>query len=278
MDFILEWHCFFISLTKLTFKPDNKKMATRPHLTVIIPAYNEEPNFKKGLVEDVPKYLEKQTYTYEILIVNDGSSDNTAALAAEFAKKYKNVRVINNPHEGKAETVKKGVDESAGELILFTDFDQATPLLEIEKLLPFFPQYDIVIGSRQMPGAKREKEPIHRHLMGIIFNLVVQTIAIRGIWDTQAGFKMFKSDAAKALFKELKVYGKAKKVTGALVTAFDVELLFIARKRGYSIKEVPIIWHHVSTTRVSPLKDSARMFRDVIRVRLNDIRGVYKNP
>jgi len=250
-------------------------MPNMPYLTVIIPAYNEEPNFKKGVLDEVPAYLEKQKYSWEVLIVDDGSSDQTAQLAEEFANRHKNIRVIKNPHEGKAETVKKGVEEATGEFILFTDFDQATPLSEIEKLLPFFPQYDIVIGSRQLPGAKREKEPLHRHIMGIGFNLVVQTLAVRGIWDTQAGFKCFKSDIAKKLFTELKIYGKAKKVQGALVTAFDVELLFIAKKRGYKIKEVPIIWHHVQTSRVSPLKDSVRMFRDVLKIRLNDIRGVY---
>lgn len=251
-------------------------MADAIHLSAVIPAYNEEPNFKKGLVEEVPKYLEKQDYSYEILIVDDGSTDRTAQLADEFAKKYKNIRVIKNPHEGKAETVKKGVEEAKGELILFTDFDQATPLSEVEKLLPFFPEYDIVIGSRQLPGAKRDKEPIYRHIMGLGFNLVVQTIAVRGIWDTQAGFKCFKADIAKELFTKLKVYGKGKKVQGALVTAFDVELLFIAKKHGYKIKEVPIAWHHVATTRVNPIKDSIKMFKDVVKVRLNDLKGVYK--
>lgn len=251
-------------------------MADSIYLSVVVPAYNEEPNFKKGLLDEVPRYLEKQNYVYEIIIVDDGSSDGTSKLAEEFAKKYKNVRVINNPHEGKAETVKKGVQEAKGKLILFTDFDQATPLSEFEKLEPFFPEFDIVIGSRQLPGAKRDKEPIYRHMMGLGFNLVVQTIAVRGIWDTQAGFKCFKSDVAKQLFSKLKVYGKGKKVQGALVTAFDVELLFIANKHGYKIKEVPIIWHHVATNRVNPIKDSIKMFRDVLKVRLNDIKGVYK--
>ena len=251
-------------------------MADKPHLSVIIPAYNEEPNFKKGAIDEVPKYLEAQDYSYEVLIVDDGSDDKTADLAEAFAKKHSNIRVIKNPHQGKAETVKTGVQEARGELILFTDFDQATPLAEVEKLLPHFPQFDIVIGSRQLPGAKREKEPFHRHLMGLVFNLIVQAIAIRGIWDTQAGFKCFKNEVAKELFGQLKVYGKGKKVQGALVTAFDVELLFIAKKRGYKIKEVPIIWHHVATSGVSPLKDSMRMFRDVLKVRLNDLKGVYK--
>lgn len=251
-------------------------MSQNPYLSVIIPAYNEEPNFKKGLIDQVPGYLKKQNYSYEVLIIDDGSEDQTVKLAEAFAKKHENIYVVKNPHQGKAETVKTGVERAKGELVLFTDFDQATPLTEIEKLIPYFPDFDIVIGSRQLPGAKREKEPLHRHLMGLVFNLVVQTIAVRGIWDTQAGFKCFKGEIAKKLFSKLKVYGKGKKVQGALVTAFDVELLFIAKKEGYKIKEVPIVWHHVATSRVSPLKDSVRMFRDVVKVRVNDIKGVYK--
>src|SRR3989344_2439234 len=251
-------------------------MANEPFLSVVIPAYDEEPNFNKGVLNEVPKYLEKQNYSYEVLIVDDGSEDKTAVLGKKFASQHKNFRFIKNPHQGKAETVKTGVLESKGKLILFTDFDQATPLSEIGKLLPYFSDYDIVIGSRQLAGAKREKEPFYRHLMGLVFNLIVQTIAVRGIWDTQAGFKCFKNSVAKELFDKLKVYGKGKKVRGALVTAFDVELLFIAKKNGYKIKEVPIIWHHVNTTRVSPVKDSLRMFRDVIKIRLNDLRGIYQ--
>ncbi|MBI4037466.1 glycosyltransferase family 2 protein [Candidatus Curtissbacteria bacterium] len=245
-------------------------------LSVVIPAYNEEPNFEKGTLEEVTDYLKKKDYQSEVIIVDDGSDDKTASLAQEFAKKHDNVRVVKNPHQGKAETVKTGVMEAQGEHILFTDFDQATPISEVEKLLPLFPEYDIVIGSRQLPGAKREKEPIHRHIMGLGFNILVQMIAVRGIWDTQAGFKCFKGKVAKELFGALKVYGKGKQVKGALVTAFDVELLFIAKKRGYKIKEVPIVWHHVATSRVNPIKDSLRMLRDVLKVRLNDIKGVYR--
>lgn len=251
-------------------------MADKIYLSVVIPAYNEESNFKKSVLDAVPQYLERQNYPYEILIVDDGSEDKTATFAQEFAKKYKNVRVIKNPHQGKAETVKTGVFESKGDLILFTDFDQATPISEVKKLWPFFPGYDIVIGSRQLPGAKREKEPYYRHLMGIVFNFLVQLIAVRGIWDTQAGFKCFKGNVAKELFGKLKVYGKGQKVKGAMVTAFDVELLFLAKKAGYKTKEVPIIWHHVVTTRVNPFKDSLRMLRDVVKIRLNDLRGVYQ--
>src|SRR3989344_2292072 len=182
-------------------------MAASPHISIIIPAYNEEPNFKKGILDELPVYLENQNYTWEVIIVDDGSSDKTAELVARFVKKHKNFKLVKNPHEGKAQTVKRGVEEASGELILFTDFDQATPISEVEKLLSYFPEFDIVIGSRQLPGAKREKEPLHRHLMGLGFNLVVQTIAVRGIWDTQAGFKCFKKEVAKQLFSELKVYG-----------------------------------------------------------------------
>lgn len=253
-------------------------MSDSPYLSVIIPAFNEEPNFKKGSLNEVPEYLNKQDYAYEILIVDDGSSDKTAELAQDFAKKHSNIRVIKNPHQGKAETVKTGVEESKGEIILFTDFDQATPISEVSSLLKFFPEYDIVIGSRALPGAKREKEPIHRHLMGLGFNFVVQLFAIKGIRDTQAGFKCFKSQVAKELFSSLRVYAKGKKVKGALVTAFDVELLFLAHKRGFKIKEVPIIWHHVQTSRVNPIKDSLRMFRDVVKIRLNDFKGAYSQP
>ncbi len=251
-------------------------MADKIYLSVVIPAYNEEPNFKKNALDEVSIYLAKQSYSYEVIIVDDGSEDQTAKLAEEFANKHANFKVIKNPHQGKAETVKTGVLASHGEFVLFTDFDQATPISEIEKLLPLFADYDIVIGSRQLPGAKREKEPFYRHLMGLVFNLMVQTIAVRGIWDTQAGFKCFKGDIARKLFTKLKVYGRGKKVSGALVTAFDVELLFIAKKLGYKIKEVPIIWHHVASSRVNPIKDSLRMLRDVIKIRLNDLRGVYE--
>lgn len=251
-------------------------MSDKPYLSIIIPAYNEEPNFKKGLLEEVPRYLDAQDYSYEVLIVDDGSADNTAALAQEFAKKYKDIRVIKNPHEGKAQTVKRGVEEAKGDLILFTDFDQATPISEVASMIKFIPEYDIVIGSRQLAGAKREKEPIHRHIMGLVFNIIVQVLTVRGFRDTQAGFKCFKANVAKELFSSLMVYSKGKRVKGALVTAFDVELLFLAQKRGYKIKQVPIIWHHVETTRVNPLKDSARMFRDVVKIRLNDLKGAYK--
>lgn len=251
-------------------------MPESPYLSVIVPAFNEESNLKKGVLDELPNFLSNQDYTYEILIVDDGSLDATAALAEEFSQKHKNVKVIRNPHQGKAETVKKGVEEAKGKFILFTDFDQATPVSEVNKFLPYFPDFDIVIGSRQLPGAKREKEPIHRHLMGLGFNLVVQLLAVRGIWDTQAGFKCFKGNVAKDIFSKLKVYGKGQKVKGALVTAFDVELLFLAKKSGYKIKEVPIAWHHVSTTRVNPIKDSFRMFRDVVKIRLNDLKGVYQ--
>src|SRR3990167_11040656 len=123
-------------------------MAEKLLLSVIIPAYNEEPNFKPGVLDEVPKYLKKQSYSYEVIIVDDGSEDNTAKLADKFASNHKNFRVIKNPHQGKAETVKTGVLASMGQYVLFTDFDQATPLSEVEKLLSNFPTYDIVIVSR----------------------------------------------------------------------------------------------------------------------------------
>lgn len=184
---------------------------------------------------------------------------------------------MRNPHQGKAAAVATGVRLAQGENILFTDFDQATPLAEIEKLLPFLKKgYDIIIGSREVKGAKREKEPFYRHLMGKVFNLVVKLFAFKGIEDTQCGFKLFKAKAAKELFPQLQVY-RSTKIKNAFTGAFDVELLYLARKKGYQIAEVPVFWQHYKTTRVNPVRDSLRMFSDVLKIRLYDLLGRYKH-
>lgn len=246
-------------------------------LSIIIPAYNEEQNFKKGALKKVAGYLKNCDFSWEVIVVDDGSCDKTAQLVASFIKNKKNWRLIKNPHQGKASTVQRGVKEAIGENVLFTDFDQATPISEVEKLLPFLNKgYSIVIGSREIKGAKREKEPFYRHLMGKIFNLVVKIIAFAGIDDTQCGFKLFKTKVAKELFSELKVYEK-KETKNAFTGAFDVELLYLADKRGYDIAEVPIHWRHFKTERVNPIKDSMRMFFDVLKIRLYDFLGRYES-
>jgi len=243
-------------------------------LSIIIPAFNEERNFKRGVLNKVDSYLKKTSYLYEVILVDDGSSDETAKLLKEFIKDKKNWQFIENSHQGKSATIATGVIKAKGEYILFTDFDQATPLSEIEKLIPFTKKkYDIIAGSREIKGARRLKEPFYRHLMGKVFNLIVKIIAFGGIHDTQCGFKLFKSAVAKDLFSSLKISHIETKrpFTGA----FDVELLFLAQKKGYRIAEVPVYWRHYESGRIDPIKDSFRMFIDVLKIRLNDLMGKY---
>lgn len=244
-------------------------------LSIVIPAYNEEENITRGVLDDVESYLAGRTYNWEVIIVDDGSDDQTATSVDRWIREKPRWKLIRNPHNGKAETVKAGVLVATGDAILFTDFDQATPLSEVEKLLPFLRKgEDIVIGSREVKGAERLREPWHRHVMGKGFNFVVQLLAIQGIHDTQCGFKLFKDHVAKDLFNSLVVYANGKELS-AFTGAFDVELLYIAQKRGYKIAEVPVSWKYVKTVRVNPVRDSIRMFVDVMKIRMTDVLGRY---
>lgn len=248
----------------------------KPYLSVVIPAYNEKPNFNKGVLSTAVEYLKKVKFSWEVLIIDDGSIDGSPDLLEKFCKENKGFRLIKNKHMGKAGTVAKGVNEAKGQFILFTDFDQATPLKQWQKLEPYLQNgHDVVIGSREVEGSVRDKEPFYRHLMGRGFNFGVQLLAVRGIHDTQCGFKAFKSDVAKKIFKKLIIY-KPKEISSAFLGAFDVEILFIARKSGYKIAEVPIHWAHVETERLSPVKDSILMAIDVVKIRIYHFLGKYK--
>ncbi|MBQ6154562.1 glycosyltransferase family 2 protein, partial [bacterium] len=178
-------------------------------------------------------------------------------------------------HAGKGPTVTSGMLAAKGEWRLFTDFDQSTPLSEIEKLMPSTVDHQIVIGSRAVQGAKREKEPIYRHIMGIGFNLLTQLIILPGIKDSQCGFKLFSSQATKKLFPKLYIYARGSQVKDAFTGAFDVELLYLARRYQLPIAEIPVLWQHRPTQRVAPLKDSLRMLRDILRIRLASWTGRY---
>ena len=248
----------------------------QPFLSIIIPSFNESENISKGALDEVEKYLTGQKYEWEIILADDGSTDGTFENLQKIVKGKRNWRLVKSSHQGKAQTVKAGVMEATGNLVLFTDFDQATPLSEVEKLLSFlYKGYDIAIGSREVKGSERLKEPWYRHLMGKVFNKVVQLFTIQGISDTQCGFKLFTNHIAKELFDSLVVYAKGPEKT-AFTGAFDVELLYIASKRGYRIAEVPVSWKYVKTVRVNPVRDSVRMFLDVLRIRVTDLLGGYK--
>ncbi len=247
-----------------------------PHLSVVIPAYNEAQRLPKTLAE-MTTYLDTQEFTWEIIVVDDGSQDETAALAHEFARRHPMVRVIENPHRGKAYAVRSGVEQARGDYVLFADADHATPIGEWRKLWPHFEHgYDVVIGSREGLGAVRHGEPFLRHLMGRVFNTIVRLLIGGNFQDTQCGFKAFRADAAHDIFGRTRLYrDNGPETTEPMVTGFDVELLYIAVRRGYRVKDVPVHWYYSAHSKVNPLRDSWRNLRDVLAVRWNAWRGLY---
>ncbi len=248
----------------------------RPFLSVIIPAYNEVQRLPRT-VPDVVRYLSAQHYSYEVLIVDDGSTDATAYAARKLEEDCPSLRLLQVTHRGKAYAVRKGVLAATGERVLFTDADLSAPIGQADRLMRCLDEgYDIAIGSREAPGARRYKEPIHRHVMGRVFNLAVRAITGVPYDDTQCGFKLFSGDAARDIFRHLRLYGEdAPAVTGPMVTGLDVEVLQIARRRGYRVAEIPVQWHYSPSTNVRPALDTYRMLKDVLRTRYYDLRGCY---
>lgn len=246
------------------------------YLSVVIPSYNEETNIRLGSLDKVLRYLEHEEYAWEVIIVNDGSTDETMKLLEDFARSNKNVRIINNSHQGKASTVVTGIRAAKGEVSLFTDLDQATPINQTEKLLPWISKgFEVVIGSR---SGRREGAPLFRLVMARGFMILRSLIlGLAGIVDTQCGFKMFRTPSARDIFSHLSLYSGSEHASGSMVTAgFDIEVLYIAKRLGYKIKEVPVEWHYVETRRVNPLKDSWQGFTDIIKIRANAMTGKYR--
>ena len=246
----------------------------KPFLSVVIPAYNEEYNLRTGVLDSVYDYLSRQKFIWEILFVDDGSTDGTAKLAEDFAKKHSNFFVLKEPHRGKAGTVTAGILKAKGEIVLFTDTDQATPIDQLKKILPKFKEgFDVVIGSRH----GREGAPIIRKVMAFGFSFLRLIVLRLPFKDTQCGFKAFSSNSADEIFKRLEIFSSKNRSKGASVTAgFDLEILYVARKLGYKIAEVPVDWHHKEGTKVDPIKDSIEGLRGLIMVRLNALQGKYR--
>lgn len=244
-------------------------------LSLIIPCYNEESRLPATL-RTVLEFLATRAYDWELIIADDGSDDGTARIAQEAASPA-NVRYLPLPHRGKAAAVRAGVDAARGRFIVFTDADLSTPIEYLEDVVRLLSaDLDLVIGTREGAGARRLGEPAYRHLMGRLFNYLVRVLVVRGVQDTQCGFKAFRADVAHDLFGCSLLYRDATtEIRGPLVTGFDVELLFLARKRGYRLCQLPVTWHHVDGSKVRPGIDSLLMVRDTIRVRLNDLRHRY---
>ena len=246
-------------------------------LSVVIPSYDEMTNLRKGVLDKVEHFLSNEKFTYEVIVVDDGSTDGGIDFVKNFVANNSNFKLIENSHLGKAGAVTTGVLNSKGEYVLFTDMDQATPIEEIDKLLPYFKDgYDVVIGSRK---SQRKGSPWTRKIMakGMVV-LRTLLVGIHGISDTQCGFKMFKNEVAQELFAKInKLHNSFQKVSGSSVSAgFDVELLYIAQQMGYKIKEVPVDWLYVETRRVNPIRDSIAGVIDLIKIKIKSSRGEYK--
>jgi dolichyl-phosphate beta-glucosyltransferase len=230
-----------------------------PHLSVIIPAHNESARLENTLKE-VRDFLGKQIYTSEIIVVDNASTDDTYLIAKKTSGDTKYLRVLQEPIKGKGQAVKTGMLAARGTYRFICDADLSMPITEVTKFIPpAIGNADIIIGSREVKGARRFNEPFYRHFIGRVFNLLVRIMAVPGLQDTQCGFKCFKGEVVDSLFNRQTMTG----------WAFDVELLVIARKLGLSIIEVPIMWYYGKHSRLNVLVDSFRMFNDLVKIRSN---------
>jgi dolichyl-phosphate beta-glucosyltransferase len=248
-----------------------------PALSVVVPAYNEEQRLPDTLSQ-ILAYLDRQGYRSEIIVADDGSTDKTAQMVEQLCGQHASIRLLRLDHRGKGFAVRAGALAARGEYVLLCDADLAVPIEEWERLHHSLEHgYDIAIGSREGLGARRLGEPWYRHFMGRVFNLIVRMLAVGGIQDTQCGFKALRLPVAADLFQRVRIYGEdAPRVQGAAVTAYDVELLFLARRRGYRIAEIPVPWRYGTETKVNPLRDSWRNLHDVLAVRWYALRGMYQ--
>jgi dolichyl-phosphate beta-glucosyltransferase len=236
-----------------------------PFLSVIIPAYNEENRLPETL-EQVFDFLQLQKYTFEVIIVDNCSIDRTLDIAQAFEQKHLNCIVVQETIPGKGSAVRRGMLTATGQYRFMCDADLSMPIAEINRFLP--PEhgsYDIMIGSREAPGAVRYNEPYYRHLGGRLVNSMIQLFILRGLNDTQCGFKSFSARVAEDLFS-------AQKLTNF---SFDIELLYLAQLRGYRIDEIPISYYYDTDSTLSPVIAAFRMATDILTIRRNARQGLY---
>lgn len=253
----------YIYMEKNTELPSYKNFL----LSIVIPAFNEEKRILSTL-DHIVSYLKKYKLRFEIIVVDDGSQDKTVKIIQEYIKECPSLRIIENViNKGKGYSIRNGILQSNGDLILFSDADLSTPIEELPEFLRWLEKdYEIVIGSRALKESIILKQPLYRKIMGIIFNRLVQIISVRGIRDTQCGFKCFKKQVVYDLFSMQKLDR----------FSFDVEILYLAKKKGYKIKEIPVRWYYNPDSKVKWFKDSIQMFKDIFIIRVNDLLGRYK--
>jgi len=244
---------------------------TKPFLSIIIPAYNESERLPLTLV-DMDKRLGAVKYSYEIIVVNDGSTDNTAEIVKKMAVAIKNLKLIDNRvNQGKGGVVKQGMLLAKGEYRLFTDADNSVSIDHFDKMIPYLSgeegeAYDVVIGSRAVKGSKLEPpQPFYRQILGKVGNLQIQILNVPGVWDTQCGFKVFSERSAEKIFSISKING----------WGFDIEALALARHFGYKIKEIPVLWVNNTQSKVK-LSAYLKTFVENVKIRWWIIAGAYE--
>ena len=243
---------------------------TPPRYSIVVPAYNEAERLTSSL-QRILTYIEESKWSAEIIIVNDGSRDETAAMVKEFAERSPIVRLIENPgNRGKGYSVRNGMLNASGQFLLFTDADLSSPIEEAPKLLAAIEngQADVAIGSRYLQSElQTRKQPIHRRMLGRAFNLALRAILGLSYVDTQCGFKAFSRNAVSTIFPNMKIER----------WGFDPEILFLAKRYGLRVVEVPVSWAHDHRSKINPIRDGTRMFGELMRVRMNSLGGNY-NP
>ena len=236
-----------------------------PFLSIIIPAHNEERRLPNTL-EQVFRFLEKQSYSAEVVVVENGSTDRTWEIANEFSVHHSNLVVIHEESRGKGNALRRGVLTAKGEYRFICDADLSMPIEDLKNFLPpVLANFDVAIGSREARGSVRYNEPPYRHFGGRAINLIIQLLILPGLDDTQCGFKCFHAQAAESLFSQQTVTG----------WGFDIELLYLARRKKMKILEVPIRWYFDADSKVSAVRDALRMIGDIIRIHINALRGKY---
>lgn len=237
--------------------PGNPKL--RPFLSIIIPAFNEERRLP-GALDEIAAFVEAQSFDTEVIVVDNASTDQTGQIAEDFASRYRFVKHLYEATPGKGAAVRTGMLSGQGDYLLFSDADLAVPITEAKEFIPLRrDNYDIAIGSREIEGAVRNNEPFYRHVMGRVFNLIVRLLVLPGLHDTQCGFKCFRRDVARDLFLKNRING----------WSFDVEVLCLAKEKGYRVVEVPVKWYYGESSKVEPVRDTWLMLKEVIEIRRN---------